>query len=141
MLRLHRMPHKRVRCDTPPASSREQSVKKKQGQYKTRRQKANSLTFIKGFRFDFKPNTSLYSFLPRSFPSRQTDAQTDTVYLLPSQTCILLACVLSTNLKKKKKTASSNSIAHYSSLQKRKAPRAISYLLLTKVSETISSGC
>lgn len=31
MLRLHRMPSKRVRCDIPPASSREQNVKKKQG--------------------------------------------------------------------------------------------------------------
>lgn len=31
MLRLHGMPPKRVRCDTPPASSREWSVKKKQG--------------------------------------------------------------------------------------------------------------
>lgn len=31
MQRIHGMPPERVRCDTPPASSREQSVKKKQG--------------------------------------------------------------------------------------------------------------
>lgn len=31
MPRLHGMPPKKLRCDTPPASSREQSVKKKQG--------------------------------------------------------------------------------------------------------------
>lgn len=66
---------------TPHASSGEQNVKKKQGWYKPHKQKANSFTFIKRFRFDSKPNTSLYSFLPRLLPSSQTDAQTDTVYL------------------------------------------------------------
>lgn len=55
-----------------------------------KRQKANCLAFIKRSRFDFKPNTSLYSFLPSSFPSRQTDSQI--------QSYILLAAVLSTNL-------------------------------------------
>lgn len=48
---------------------------------------------------------------------------------------------LSTNPPEEKKNASGNSIPHYSSLQWRKAPRARSYWLLTKVWETISSGC
>lgn len=95
------------------AVSRGWSIKKKQGWCEAYRQKANSLTFIRRVRSDFKPNKSLYSFLPCSFPSSQTDRYSVSLF---SQTHILLASVFPTNLhykKKKKKLIPLPIILHY----------------------------
>lgn len=83
---------------------------------------------------------SIPSFLARFLPDRQTHRQIQSISSFPDSHPAGL-CALYKSLNEKKKNASRNSTAHYSSLQKRKAPRARSYLLLTKVSETISSGC
>lgn len=63
---------------------------------------------------------SIPSFLARFLPARRTDRYRVSLFF---QTHILLASVFPTNLhykKKKRKTVSSHSSAHYSSLQKRK---------------------
>lgn len=84
---------------------------------------------------------SIPSFLARFLPDRQTHRQIQSISSFPDSHPAGLCALYKSLNKKKKKSACSNSAAHYSSLQKRKAPRARSYLLLTKVSETISSGC
>lgn len=78
-------------------------IRKKQGWYETCRQKANSLTFIKRVRSDIKPNKSLYSFLPCSFPSICPDGQIQCISILPNSHPAGLSVPYKSPLQKKRK--------------------------------------